>query len=167
MKKFDRFTPEFDYILVDLNKIKDSKFVGCLEFVAGMRTLKHSSKGLDKAFNSIMALVKDHLTKNPLTNGLREFLRNLALYIIRSPKITRKHINIMLETVNDKKFEEETMSLLATLKEEGKEEGITIGKKEGITIGKKESAKNMKEDGVNIETIAKYTGLSIEEIKNL
>ena len=48
-------------------------------------------------------------------------------------------------------------------REEGKEEGI----KEGIKETKISMAKNMKNDKVDLNTISKYTGLSIEEIEKL
>ena len=45
------------------------------------------------------------------------------------------------------------------------------GKKEGLAEGRAEEkssiAKNMKQNGIPAETIAKCTGLSIEEIENL
>ncbi|MEI0496058.1 Rpn family recombination-promoting nuclease/putative transposase [Brachyspira intermedia] len=51
------------------------------------------------------------------------------------------------------------------------EEERRLGKEEGIKEGIKENqiaiAKNMKNDKVDVNTISKYTGLSIEEIKNL
>ncbi len=52
-------------------------------------------------------------------------------------------------------------------REEGREEGREIGEKIGEKREKKQSAKKMKEDGVKIESISKYTGLSVEEIENL
>ena len=58
---------------------------------------------------------------------------------------------------------------------EGKAEGLAQGKAEGLAQGKaegkaeasRENAKKMKADGVPVELIAKYTGLSPEEIKGL
>jgi predicted transposase/invertase (TIGR01784 family) len=55
--------------------------------------------------------------------------------------------------------------------EDGKKIGIEEGKKVGIEEGKKvgieETAKNMLNDGLPPETISKYTGLPVEEIKKL
>ena len=47
--------------------------------------------------------------------------------------------------------------------DDGEETGIIKGRKAGII----ETAKNMLKDGLNVNTIAKYTGLSKEEIKKL
>ena len=53
----------------------------------------------------------------------------------------------------------------------GIEEGIVKGREEGIKEGiEKEKislAKNMKNDKVDLSTISKYTGLSIEKIEKL
>ena len=50
-------------------------------------------------------------------------------------------------------------NVLNTAKEEGRKEG----RKEGIET----MALRMRDDGMSLEVIAKYTGLSIEEIRNL
>jgi len=42
-----------------------------------------------------------------------------------------------------------------------------MAKKEGVKQGKLETAKRMLNDGVSIEKIAKYTGLSKREIRQL
>ena len=49
----------------------------------------------------------------------------------------------------------------------GKLEGIAEGKAEGIAEGQRQIAANFKNQGVNIETIAQCTGLSVEEINGL
>ena len=55
--------------------------------------------------------------------------------------------------------------------EDGMEQGISQGIAQGITQGSQqkaiETAKNMLKDNLDIQTILKYTGLSIEEIKSL
>jgi predicted transposase/invertase (TIGR01784 family) len=53
----------------------------------------------------------------------------------------------------------------------GEEKGIKIGEEKGIKIGEeskaKETARKMLEDGLPIETIVKYTGLTKQEVKEL
>lgn len=53
----------------------------------------------------------------------------------------------------------------------GEARGIEKGKAEGIKEGKRKkalkTAKNMLKDGLSADSVAKYTGLSIEEIKRL
>ena len=56
-------------------------------------------------------------------------------------------------------------------REEGRAEGREEGRAEGMAEGRVEEkfviARGMKADGLPVETIAKYTGLSAEEIENL
>ena len=74
---------------------------------------------------------------------------------------------------NYAEYEKNYFDILALSEERrlGIEEGIIKGREEGIKEGIKETqismAKNMKNDRVDLNTISKYTGLSIEEIKNL
>ena len=52
-------------------------------------------------------------------------------------------------------------------KAEGKAEGIAEGKAEGIAEGKAEVARSMKQAGMSVEMIAKYTGLDAQVIENM
>ena len=60
---------------------------------------------------------------------------------------------------------------LAKGREEGRAEGLAKGCAEGLAKGRAEgrieTARNMKADGMSIELIQKYSGLSPEEIANL
>ena len=53
----------------------------------------------------------------------------------------------------------------------GKQEGIELGKQEGIELGKQENKIemiiNMFNDNVSLDTIAKYSNLSIDEVKKI
>ena len=48
-----------------------------------------------------------------------------------------------------------------------REDGFDEGKLEGLKEGQISMAKAMKKDGADINLISKYTGLSIDEIRNL
>ena len=72
-----------------------------------------------------------------------------------------------LKNVTDTAFFEGKEEGLAEGFEMGKDEGIEIGIELGETKATKRTAKNMKEEGIPIPTIAKITGLSIEEIEQL
>lgn len=52
-------------------------------------------------------------------------------------------------------------------REEGRAEGREEGRAEGIKENKRNTARSMKKDGLPLDTIAKYTTLSIEEIETL
>ena len=61
----------------------------------------------------------------------------------------------------------EENSLKSQYKREGLEEGIEQGIEQGTRLAKLEDAKNLKQNGVDIEIISKSTGLTIEEINKL
>lgn len=87
-------------------------------------------------------------------------------------------IHQMVEDLNGRKEIEQIMTLEEELdvrysigKKEGLEEGLAEGREKGLAEGKKDAAydtaRKMKADGLDAGIIAKYTGLSIEEIKKL
>ena len=59
--------------------------------------------------------------------------------------------------------EEDNRKVMNSLKKEYKEEGL----KEGFLERSKTIALSMIKEGINIETISKCTGLSIEQISNI
>ena len=65
------------------------------------------------------------------------------------------------------KWEMDRNSEIGQARKEGIEEGKAEGKAEGKIEEKLEIAKSMLKDGMNLETVMKYTGLSKEEIENL
>ena len=52
-------------------------------------------------------------------------------------------------------------------REEGRIEGRIEGREEGREEANRETARRMKKDGLPIEVITKYTGLSVDEIATL
>ena len=52
-------------------------------------------------------------------------------------------------------------------REEGRKEGREEGREEGQQFEKLRTARKMKDDGMPVDLIAKYTGLTIEQINNL
>jgi len=52
-------------------------------------------------------------------------------------------------------------------REEGREEGIYEGIERGIERGKLELIKNMINQGLKVEDISKFTGLSMEKIEEI
>ena len=64
-------------------------------------------------------------------------------------------------------------------REKGREEGIAIGREEGLAVGREEglakgivqekldAARKMKAENVPIESIARWTGLTLEQISEL
>ena len=48
-----------------------------------------------------------------------------------------------------------------------REEGYLDGRDDGVLIGKQEDARNMLADGLPMDKITQYTGLSVEDIRAL
>ena len=63
--------------------------------------------------------------------------------------------------------ERDLSAALDTSFEDGMEKGIEKGKAEGKIEEQRLIAANFKKQGINIETIAQCTGLSVEEINGL
>ena len=125
--------------------------------------------------------------------GIENDKLKYRLYFIENPEDERvkekMKENKELKEAKDKlqaMSEDEYMQRIADLREkaimdekevyrtgyhEGEVHGRTLGKKEGEDHGKalekKEIAKKMKEENIPIETIAKVTGLTIEEIESM
>ena len=67
--------------------------------------------------------------------------------------------------------EQDKEFILNTVRHEGEKRGEkrgeARGEKKGILKSKLETARNMLKDKVNINTISKYTGLTLSQIKNI
>ena len=88
--------------------------------------------------------------------------------------IMNDYINTSEEVMGDVSFGESYDKELAAAEanyedgfEQGRKQGHSEGIKEGISSNKAEIAKKMKEDGISIDLIEKYTSLSNDEIEKL
>ena len=104
-------------------------------------------------------------------------LKNLATLLDRPAALQERVFKRLFETAEIARFSESEMrdyeeslknlrdlgNVLNTAKEEGRKEGIEEGEKRKSM----EMALRMRDDGMPLEVIAKYTGLSVEEIRNL
>lgn len=87
----------------------------------------------------------------------------------KKDKVVYKYMSEIERVNEDPEFreymsaEEDNRKIENSLRKEYIEEGIEVGRVEGI----KETAKNLKENGIDIEIISKSTGLTIEEINEL
>ena len=108
-------------------------------------------------------------------------LKNLATLLDRPAALQERVFKRLFETAEIARFSESEMrdyeeslknlrdlgNVLNTAKEEGRKEGREEGIEEGEKRKSMEMALRMREDGMPLEVIAKYTGLSVEEIQNL
>ena len=107
-----------------------------------------------------MSYLKDgYINKDTTTPGLKE-ARERLLYLKMSDEERRaydRHLdNVMVQ--ND---------VLDTAKDEGRAEGLAKGRTEGAADAARENARRMKADKMPLELIAKYTGLTADEIVTL
>ena len=68
---------------------------------------------------------------------------------------------------DEKRRRSEMNTAIRMGREEGRAEGRAEGLAEGIAKGRIEIAKGMLSDGMPVDKISKYTGLTVEEIVSL
>mgnify|MGYP002575337348 FL=1 len=85
--------------------------------------------------------------------------------------LDRYRVNQIVEEDERRKNEEMRRKAAEEGMKEGLKEGIREGIKEGMEKGEQkkqiEIARKMREDGISIDTIIKYTGLQSSDIENL
>ena len=104
--------------------------------------------------------------------GNIEFIETI-LYYLTNKADTEKIDGIFSEFKKAVTLEhkEDIMTIAERLEQRGKEAGIQIGKEAGIQIGEQKGTKNvalnMISENMDAKLIAKFTGMTIEEINNL
>ena len=168
------FLLDFRYVLFDTNAwdfndennraLKENVFV-----FSAMALMKAAFKN---DMETIRAILKFWDEKGFYENT--ELLMFFLVYIARSQELDYNQLQKMVEE-NKKNGGDLMQTLARQLEEKGRQEGIREGIREGvregirkgIKEGKLETAKQMLFDGLSVETIAKYTGLTEEEINIL
>ena len=103
--------------------------------------------------------------------GLEEAREKLRYYSM-SPEeryAYDEHLNAIMiqnDVLSTAKFEGREEGLAEGLAE-GREEGLIEGREEGRVEERLETARRMRSDGLSMEMVVRYTGLSEEEINNL
>ena len=85
-----------------------------------------------------------------------------------SPEERRRYERYLMNLASER-------GIIKTAKDEGREEGRKEGRKEGLEEGREKGlreqtiaiAKSMKAEGISPETIAKVSGLTLDEVENL
>ena len=91
----------------------------------------------------------------------------------KKDKVINKYMEEVERINEDPEFyeyisaEEDNRKIENSLKTQYKREGLEEGIEQGTRLAKLEAAKNLKQNGVDIEIISKSTGLTIEEINEL
>ena len=114
---------------------------------------------------SIKEQVFEHLARLVAVADLSEENR-----IAYDKALDRYRVNQIVEEDERRKNEEMRRKAAEEGMKEGLKEGIREGIKEGMEKGMEkgiEIARKMREDGISIDTIIKYTGLQSSDIENL
>ncbi len=143
---------------------------------------KYMEINMDKYKNFWYSKDELEIKKNPLLVSFDLSKEEMKEFNEYTDNNEAKKVGEKVERLNsDKRFvydltaEEEAKIYFNTqlddAEKKGMDKGIKKGKKEGVKEGIKEKAteivKNMLNDNVDINTISKYTGLSLKDIKAL
>ena len=166
-----KYIPSFDYVLVNLVEKSDEELKAIFSMQRlvklSMLLMKHASLGtVEGAARSIFAELPMLLESTEDEDFLLSVWTYLS-YAVANPE----GLNHVIQEVEDidKESADKVMSAYeqmmsqATLK--GVQKGKLEGRREGKLEGKLEDAKMMKLDGLPVEAIQRYTGLSKEEIE--
>jgi predicted transposase/invertase (TIGR01784 family) len=153
-----KFTPNFQTIIIDLNKKSNEEIKGSLQYIIIMRVMKYIYDRVEKLINEFSEVLKGVDMKSIYFQDLINFT---IFYIYETQNEMEK--DEIIDMINDKSLKEVFMNIKERLIKDGEEKGRKEGKKEE----QKQIAKKMKMDKIDIEIIKKYTGLTKEEIQKL
>ncbi len=127
---------------------------------------------LETHFDKWLYIFKNLSEMQEVPDNLQEDVFNKLFQTAEIAQFTHDE---MMRYENSLKYYRDMKNSLDTAKHEGLEEGIEIGREEGIEIGlekgKKERdiaiAKNLKNMGLDIDSIMQATGLTLAEIESL
>ena len=136
---------------------------------------------------ALMELVTKHIRTKEFVNVIPQIIRALQLvhelgidhslvdsvviYMMQARE--NQEIKELSKQVKDNAsyYEDTMMTYAESVKQEGRKEGIKLGKQEGKELGKQEAlqevAKKLLANGMDQESVAKITNLSLEQIKTL
>ena len=108
----------------------------------------------------------EHLTDRP-----EELKEEIFKRLFKTAEIATFTPEERIKYENDMTTERDIQNYISYAREKGLEEGRAEGIMEGMEKGRKEgrveAARNMLADEISIDLVAKYTGLSIEQVKEL
>ena len=106
-----------------------------------------------------------------LTNRPEELKEEIFKRLFKTAEIATFTPEERIKYENDMTTERDIQNYISYAREKGLEEGRAEGIMEGIEKGREEgrieAARNMLADEISIDLVAKYTGLSIEQVKEL
>ena len=168
------FVPHFRYLLKDLSQTSDSMLQK--QYETSFLLLKFAEYFKYSRHPNFYQRLQQDSSFVLLFNEDRESIFAIYSYILQTQK-DKKPFRILLN--NKLKTERNMIDVIEFIREEGKEqgvkEGIQKGRKEGMQKGMQKGkqeeqlrlAKNLLSLNVPLETIAKATGLTIDQINAL
>ncbi|UCH93155.1 MAG: Rpn family recombination-promoting nuclease/putative transposase [Candidatus Aminicenantes bacterium] len=157
----EEYIPDFNYRLYDISHVPDEEIKGGVLLRILLMTLKYifTPELNYRLREEIFPLFHELKDKKKGT----EYLDVLLRYLTRSARgLPEKELD---ESVSQ--LFEEGGELMQTIAEKWKREGIKIGEERGIEKKAIETAKNLLEMGIDVEMIAKATGLKKEQVEKL
>ena len=115
------------------------------------------------SYEEMEKFVQDSLGRMSLYSIFKKLGRDVKFMVFRLEGEELEAFNASVRSELEDKAREKG---LAEGRAKGREEGRAEGRAEGIEQTQEETARRMLQDKMSPEDIAKYTGLSIEQIKN-
>jgi predicted transposase/invertase (TIGR01784 family) len=155
-----KFIPNFEYILTDLNRFTKDDF---------------KKKQMGKLMNTFLALAKirdiaflrKHLEQVLIIENFRyeqetdrNFYESLLVYVYNNSELSHSEFS---QKVNElpTNLTENSMTLYESILEKGREEGFEIGREEGFEIGREE------EKTIFVKNLINQMGLNDEQIMSI
>ncbi|MEY4538313.1 MAG: hypothetical protein RLZZ306_70 [Bacteroidota bacterium] len=150
----DRFIPDFDYLLFTLDKIDDNQIANFQNLLLSVTTmlLKHSHDKNDE-FMKLSSFWAEKLNRLDADKQL-EFIQTVFLYIENALNLTQEDLTPIFTEVSTN-VNDIAMTIADQISERVREEERT-----NIIRG-------LIQNGVSIELISKYIGLSIQKVEEI
>lgn len=151
-----QYIPHFSYFKLAENEFDREYLCSLKNAVAALFYVETMSKDqIADSIDTIFTLMKKEQPE--ITHSITLFIRN---YFKKDETIESAVTGKIME-------EQEAKAMLSQTIEKWKEELISEGIEQGIEQDKIDTAQKMLNDGLTVEVISKYTGLSAERIKTL
>lgn len=165
-----RYTPLFDYALVDTSKYPDEslKSLNNIDLQSGLLLMKYIFHGetLVQRFTELFSSINLMIDSD---EGLQNF-DTFTIYLLNNTDLTAEAWEEKMAEVFQK-IGDEYVSAAAYLRMSGMEEGMQRGRAEGKAEGKAEAsesvARSMLREGLDDQLIIKLTGITAEQLKRL
>jgi predicted transposase/invertase (TIGR01784 family) len=172
---FDKFTPNFEYLLVDLNKYTDTYIQDTFKRVF----VKTSLLLLKNYFNE--RLLNEQLyfylssLKGKSNKAINSFIESTVIYLLDATEVAKKSVEEEFKKISIKGGEI-AMTTGEKLRKEGRLEGRIEGRKEGREMGREEGENlllkkqivfNFIENKFDVQTISKILQIDIKRVEKI